>query len=281
MALTPWNYKDIILQCVAKYRAYLTIDYSVTRWFDDERKQNNSPEVDAYAEESSSIPLAIEHTKVESFSRQLLDDSRMLDLCGELERDLTPLVSSHVTLTLPTPAFRKGFDWRDALSRIKEYVLNLSSRLPTGPSTHSIEGVPFVFTLWKELAQPIGFFVFRKAPPQHQVTTELFASMQRALAHKRERLREYRATGARSVLILESLDIALVSHVTLYKSFLKAQKAVGTPHLDDVWLARTYDPNQIDWYCFLGPQALLDGVNLPNFRLGPKYASEWEEAMEG
>ena|SRR5712692_234876 len=47
-------------------------------------------------------------------------------------------------------------------------------------------------------------------------------------------------------------------------------------HFDD---RRTYNPHHLQQYCFLGPAEVLNFVNLPNLRLGPKHDAYWEQAM--
>jgi len=124
--------------------------------------------------------------------------------------------------------------------------------------------------------------VGRIAPKDEAKREALRDSVEKALRHKAVRLQEYReGAGARSVLILESHDIATISHVDVYAAFLKARKRVDPVHLDDVWFCRTANPHRLDeWYAFDGQSDVLDHVNLPNLRLGPRYDLYWEKAIE-
>ena len=103
--------------------------------------------------------------------------------------------------------------------------------------------------------------------------------MEQALCHKQARLDEYCRLDARSVLILDSADLALVNYAIIYKAFLRAAETVGISHLADVWLVFTYDPERLYWHCFTGPDDLLTSVNPGQLFLGPAYRSYWQSAL--
>jgi hypothetical protein len=64
---------------------------------------------------------------------------------------------------------------------------------------------------------------------------------------------------------LESTDIALVSHVSLYKAFLQAHSIVATPNIDEFWLASTYDAEDFcDLHCLLAGDEIMDRANPEN-----------------
>jgi hypothetical protein len=99
------------------------------------------------------------------------------------------------------------------------------------------------------------------------------------LSHKANALLAHRAAGDRAILILESHDIALISHVHVYRAFLRARGRI-LPHLNEVWFCKTYNPHRLDeWYGFHGLQQVLDKVNLPNLRLGPAHDEYWRRAL--
>jgi hypothetical protein len=248
--------------------------YSVTTW--PEESNRNAPEIDAYAEAPASAPLAIEVTKIESFTDQRFDDRRIEELSAALEPRLRASCPTGVDVLLPVGVIRPGFDWKEIVERMEAYLLELCSRLTAGGSWHSIPGIPFrIFVNFQpDLQTPFAFG--RTAPSNEARRSALLASTEKALRHKRDRLEEYRKGGARAVLILESHDIALISHVNVYTAFREARKRTGSAHLDHVWFCRTYNPHRLGWYGFLGPQELLDSVNQPNLRLGPKHEEYWE-----
>lgn len=279
MSLGHHSEVDVIHSAVAKYRKCLGVPYRVTRWPDEEQAAQNSAEIDAYAEAEMEAPLAVEHTRLESFEGQIEDSSKIQRFLKPLEAKLTGHVRSGLILAVPVNVFRRGFPWVDAADRIKAYVLSVQMSLPTGRSVHLIPTVPFPVTLLLNPELNIAFSVARISPGENAIELGLQASMEKALLHKRDRLGEYRAAGARSVLLLESADPALVSHVSVYRAFLRAEQIVGTEHLTDVLLAFTFDPNRIHWYCFLGTERLLACMNLPQHRLGPAHRRSWQSAL--
>ncbi|SRR6266542_1317891 len=277
----PWDERDIVAGALDRYRTSQGFNYVVTRWPDRELGRAGGPEIDAFAEGVGATPLAIEVTKVESFSGQHFDDARTAELAARLESSLAAVFGHGVSIYTPTGAMRRGIDWADVAVRIERYFLNLVGKLPLGGSRHSVPGVPFEVLASNEPELGTPFSIGRVAPGEVLVGADLLSSMKQALLHKAERLQEYRHQGARAVLIIESHDIALVSHVDVYVAFLKGRRDLGVSHLDDVWFCRTYSPHRLTYLCFLGPNDVLASpeVNLPNLRLGPMHDAYWERAI--
>ena len=102
-----------------------------------------------------------------------------------------------------------------------------------------------------------------------------------SLSDKNDQLAQYRASGAQTILILESPDIALVSHISLYKAFLQAHSIIQTPNIDEFWIACTYAPeDHCRLYCLLGPDGVMDAANPENFEWGPRHSEEWNQAVK-
>jgi hypothetical protein len=273
-----WSSDDIVLACLEKYKAALGIEYRVTRWPD--REESGSPEIDTYAEAPDAMPLAFEVTKIESFSDQRFDDRRIAELADFLESELGSVFPQGVFVLVQSGVIKPGFDWKQGHARIKAYLLKVATALQPGTSRYVIPDVPFPVFISYEPDLRTRFAVGRISPADEPKSGGLLRSMEKALQHKATRLQEYRTAGARAVLILESHDIALISHVNVYVAFLKARKQVETSHLDHVWFCRTNNPHRLDqWYCFLGPDEILDRVNLPHLRLGPRYDAYWETGI--
>ncbi len=279
MQVPRWREEDVIRSCVSQYSQCFTAAYQVSRWPDKEPTGRNAPEIDAYAEAVGREPLAIEHTRIESFEGQLEDNAKIQEVCTNLEANLRAKVRQGLILVLPLFAFRKGFDWKEAAVRIERYIAEIASTVTAGTSRHKIAGVPFVFDLVVEDDLRVDFSVVRPSPPRLKIERDLLASMEQALCHKQNRLEEYRRQGVRSILIVESADLALVNYAIVYKAFLRAEERIGTSHLADVWLVFTWDPDRLYWHCFSGPDDLLASVNPPNLCLGPRYRSYWQSVL--
>jgi hypothetical protein len=269
--------KIIIRSLVEKYNGCQEYQYQITRWPDE--RNSRTRDIDAYAEADGATPLAVEHTRVETFLGQLQDNARFGDHYGQLEAELKHAFGFELTLTLPVFAFQKGTKWADVRDTIRAWLLANAVTLPRGPSSHQINGVPFTVAVNKDTGN--RFFVARRAPSDRDVRIELIQSFAEALADKNDQLSRYRADGARTVLILESQDIALVSHASLYKAFLQARPLAQTSNIEEVWLACTYAPDDhCELSCLSGPEEMMDCINLENLEWGTQYDEEWAEALK-
>ena len=265
---------EIIRRFVKKYNDCQSTQFQITRWPDKEPQRSRA--CDAYAEASGIRPLAIEHTNVQSFHRQKQDSARFLKVCGTLETELKNAFSFDVTLIIPTFGIETGTNWNAIKNTLCEWLIANVESLPLGCSVHQVDRVSFPITI--EKYEGSGFYVARWKPPDIDTKNELVQIVGTALDDKNDQLREYHANGAETILILESDDIALVNPTKLYKAYLQASECIPTPNIDQVWLARTFDPeDSCIFYYFYGPEAMMDKVNPRNYRFGPRYSAYWAE----
>jgi hypothetical protein len=256
------SHKDVIRSLIQKYNACQQHQYQITRWPDEENSQTR--DIDADAREA--IPLAIEHTRVESFFGQLEDNARFGDHYGQLEAELKHAFSYHLTLSLPLFAFQKGTKWAAIKNTIRGWLLANASAIPEGSSCPKISGVPFSVQIDRDNKLPNSFFVTRRGPSDEEIQIELMLKMAAALNSKNDQLKKYRADGSRTVLVLESSDIALMSPARLYKAFLEAQNHAATSNIDEFWLARSYifgSEVGCHLYCLSGPELSWTVQTLP------------------
>ena len=201
--------RDVIFQFIDKYNTCQSHQYQIVSWPDEESRQTR--EIDAYAEAPGAIPLAIEHTRVETFFGQFQDNARFGDQYGQLEVELKHSFDFHLTLSLPVFAFQKGTKWASIKERIRAWLLANASSLPEGWSSHQINGVPFSVGVNKDKNLTSSFIVARHAPSDEEIQIELVLTMASALNSKNDQLSRYRASGERTFLVLESSDISLVN----------------------------------------------------------------------
>jgi hypothetical protein len=268
-----WSEDEVIASAITVYQTHVASSYRLTRRPDHEIR--NVPAIDAIVHGDDSPALAIEHTRVESFSAQLLDDAVVTRLLGAFQQELARDLPEGVSCAIPVQAFTAGFNWEIARSRIASYLRELVPNLSPGASLHDIRDVPFPIRVRYEPELRIPFRFWRIAPDKNRISTELLASMEKALLHKKVSLLQYRASGYRTVLLIELADLALVGHVEPYRAFLAAERNVGAEHADDVLFGATEDPYRIYWFGFKGDEVFLDGLNMPNLRLGPDNGRFW------
>jgi len=274
---------DVIRQLVARYNVGAGSAYRVTRWPDKENR--SSRDCDAIAEAPGLPALAIEHTKVETFSGQSRDGSEFQQILGEVERSLRGTFDYSVDVVIRTSVMppKARFKRKDLAAALCDWLLRELPLLPMGRSLCSVTGVPFELTICKDSQPPHYFCVSRFVPPglekRNDVVSSVAAVIEDRLRNKDHVVAKYIQSGCETLLLLESEDIALVSHAILYQGFLRASTTYSVQSIKQVWLAR------MEWYpaqfvCFQGPEILLNNINPPNFLIGPQYAQYWANAPE-
>jgi hypothetical protein len=221
--------------------------YAITRHPD--RENRASREIDAYAESVGLRPLAIEHTEIASLAEQSRDSAWFVAALGPLERELGGVFPFHVDIVVPYNNLAPCSNWDRVRDHLRNWLLSNCPALPDGHATIEVPGVSFRLTLWKRRCTDgeSRVFLMREVPPGDRQAL-LLQEMHKGLGHKYERLAEYQAGGALSVLVLQSEDIALVSPQSLYEAYLRATREQPRPALDQVWMVATGSV-----YCFSGP----------------------------
>lgn len=278
-AIEQFSHKELITRLVDRYNKAQVCQYRITRWPDEEQRTTRA--CDAFAEAAGATPLAIEHTKIETFMSRKLDDARFQKIFASLEAELKGSFPCWVELWVPTFALQPGTDWNRVKSSLKAWLMRRIQTLSEGRAKYEVPGVPFPVTVEKDSDLRASFLVGRLVPPGKDDKMELVDAFSSALTDKNEQLAEYWRSGARTLLLAESDDIALVSAVTLYKAFLCAQSRVSFPNIEQVWMAHTYAPEKwCEIVCFLGPEEIMDKVNPENYGYGPRYRDAWISAMQ-
>lgn len=273
------THKDVIKKLVGTYNSAQPSQYRITRWPDEEERDQRA--CDAWAEAPGAVPLAIEHTKIETFTDRKLDDARFMKVVGPLETEFKNKFPYGLSLWVPTFAVQPGTNWEVIATKLRAWLSNNADSMPEGRSKHSIPNLPFQVSIDKQSDAPNLFTVGRTTPANLDEKAELVRKWCTALVNKDDQLKRYHLLGAQTFLLAESDDIALVSPVKLYKAFLCAQSKVSIPNIDEVWLAHTYHPeNMCNLECFCGPKEIMERTNPPNFMLGPQYGAYWQRALK-
>lgn len=270
----------VISEFLRTISALVKSDYRVVRQPDCQNR--TSKDIDAYAVASDAPPIAIEHTSVESFLGQRLDSARFVKVLGPLERELEGMFDFGLDLTIRVAAITTGVNWTAIRQTTKAWILTNAPQLPLGRSRAVIPRVPFELAIAKHRNTPGKVWIARFAPPASETQTSLALAFAAALQHKYSELAAYRHTGAVSVLIIESDDIALTSPATLYAAYVVARQAVSTEQLDQIWCACTYESPAESFchlLCFRGPEDLMRQANHPNAMFGPEYDGYWRQVV--
>lgn len=273
------SYKNIINKLIEVYNSVQPCQYKITRWPDEKEREQRA--CDAWSEAPAAVPLAIEHTKVETFSNRYLDDARFLKVFGPLETEFKNYFPYAISLWLPTFAVRPGLDWDSIRASLRKWLLENVQSLPERRSQHSVPGLTFQISVYKRSKGPNWFMVGRMIPTDLNEKAELAKRWSATLTNKDEQLRRYREAGARTLLLAESDDIALVDIQILYMAFLCAQSKTPTPNIDEIWMVYTYHPEYLgELMCLSGPEQLMSRINPPNLMLCPQHLTYWERALK-
>ena len=272
-----WSEEAVIDSAIKVYARCGLGAYRVHLRPDKLKNHRNKPEIDAIATAVGKPNLAIEHTRLQSFNGQLMDDSRIKELCLPLAEEIASEVPNGISCVIPILTFVRGFSWKPVRNAIRDYLTQNAKDFPVGISHHAIATVPFTVEIYNDPDSTTPFCFVREAPSKSQIKREMVASMELALGHKKGGLQDYLNTGDRSVLLVESNDIALVNHIYVYTAYLTAQKTVESEHLTDLLYGMSGDPAQVHWLCFKGPQELQECLNPPNFMIGTDHEEYWTQ----
>lgn len=255
---------DLVLSAI---NTALGTSYEVVQRPD--RQNRDGKAIDAWAEEATAPPLAIEHTRLETFQGQTRDDAWFMTGLGPLEGTALPCL---LRLWPPHLNVAPGQDWNDIRNRVGSWATANATTLPMGVSLHHVSGVPFPLLVDKQSEGAPGIRLGRLAPGGDR-PEQLLATMDMALDHKHEELARYQSEGAIAVLVLESNDIALTNEGEIYRAFVRATSHRPRPWLDQIWLVRTEVGDRP--YCFFGSDELIAAVNPENLCFGPRYREMW------
>ena len=219
----------------------------VDRWPDKERCPDK--EIDAVAGH-----FAIEHTSIDSIERQRGDDDRFRRFTVGLDSVISGCVDCGFTITFDYKATR------DALRGIKRadppllhddlerWILDSASDLRCGsheielPTTQVRVDPPIVMSIRK--GQRPGARGIRRAVagPDKTLTPRLKCILDR----KAKKLRKYQDRYT-TILLFESIDIALMNPVEMRDAFQKAYPDRLPNGADEIWFADTSAPPKV-WF---------------------------------
>jgi hypothetical protein len=271
----------VVAAIVAQYASASSLPYKVTATPDKESNGLHRA-CDGFAECPGHVSLAIEHTTIPTFPDQLEKDAQFMRAVGLMEAELRNSFPYGLELWVRMDDIKKGQDWDAVRGNIRAYLLANISTIQTGSHIITIPDVPFSIRLDRIDEEPHLFFTGRSLDPDLDIANALEKNIEQALVDKNDQLKRYHEDGNRTLLVLDSLDIAFVNHVVLYRAFLKAYARVAPKYIDEVWLTRSYGTETEGFMilCFLADQDLMDRVNPPHFKLGPRYAAIWEKAED-
>jgi hypothetical protein len=259
----------------------------VSKWPDETERDRKAIDCIARSKTNAHPPLAIEHTEMAVLSKVPRDGLWREDgvwfqkLADQLEEEpWTKWPGLSIEVTFPYELGQKGPKNLPQMVRaeLRRVIPGLS---PTGVYAAAVAGLPKPMLINKR-AFPSGggrFYVARSVPEKLTLDEEILA----AFGCKREKLLNHDVPQAKTIMLLESRDVALTDPVSIYSAVFAVAETGATGGLDHVWLAYTCEGRlrpTTDFYCLSGPQDVCDRANPPNFRFGPRHDDYWRRCRD-
>lgn len=183
---------------------------------------------------------ALEHTTIDSYSDQRVDDHRFREVVVPLEDALHQAYpDSWIQIVVPVHAIPTGTDWPRLGQTLRRECIQSIADLPLGGRGQELYLRDIPFPVWISRERPdgqSGCFVMREAPGG--LRQQLESSIGRAIGAKNHQLAPYKQQGLRTILLLDSDDAALVSIPSLSEAFVKAAESKAVQGLDEIFIAQ-------------------------------------------
>jgi len=213
-------------------------------------------DVDALASCDGHPQLAIEHTTIQTYVGQRGATERFATHIVPLETVLSGIFPFCFDIIVPDEALTPGTDWLSVAEAIEQEFRARGGTMDPGSEDFTVGDNGATVTIRKRESDLHVVYVMRRAPAG-DLQDLIAQDMLRALGHKHESLGSYRENGATTVLLLQSLDIALVNQDILGVSVSDALASQPRPNIDQVWLAwHLGDDTEV--FCLAGPGDLPD-----------------------
>ena len=210
----------------------------ITRTKSPDREVRTAKACDAILE-GGRVRYAVEHTSLDSYLRQRLDTARFREVLASLERRLKGRLPDHVDVDIPVHAVPAGVDWQELSRQIEGWILANLTALPYDRRVEvQVSKIPFALGVRRERAAgPGSLFGIRVAPAD--LREQRVQVLIERIEAKSSVLSQYKQQGFRTVLIIESDDVALTDRGDICEDFQEAVKTQHPTDIDDAFLVET------------------------------------------
>jgi hypothetical protein len=259
------------------------------------RANPRNPELDGngapveYTFELGGRTYAMEHTIVEAFPEQIRTGVGFGSFVAPIEKALDHCLPFPGTFHLAFPIDpRKELKAKEVqaaqatiIAWVKEKAAELHAECSDQPTrtqmprghTNFRKGRPTDLSFDLHLSRETGWWmpekskgrlsVARFAPPDYEMLRK--RRIETALKRKLPKLEEWKKTGARSVLVLESGDIALSNHIVI-RDAVEHALTERSDHPDEIWLVDTTIAAEWTVWCLM-----RDGLWFPDENTAVRY----------
>jgi len=204
-------------------------------------ENRKSPAIDAIAGS-----FAIEHTSIDTIENQRRDGIWFSHVADPLEDQFKGTLPFRLRLVFPYTSIVKGQDWNAIREALAAWISSQALGLLDGTHNVAIPSVPFEFRVVKDSKRRPGLIFARIDPGDTTLATRVFGQLSRKAA----KLRPHRAIGRTTVLLVDSSDMALMSHEAMLDSIQLAFGSRMPEGVDQLWYADTSIESELEFWDF-------------------------------
>jgi hypothetical protein len=204
-------------------------------------EDHNDNDIDAVAD-----GLAIEHTSIDTLPDQRQRSAWFVKTVGSLEEEVGQL-AFRLSISFPFDAIKRKQEWVKIRLELMEWILQSAPSLPDGHHRIKLTSMPFTLNINKSSSSKPGLFLSRFVPEDdHSLPRRVGESIQR----KAKKLVQYKEKGYRTLLIIESDDLALMNTEKMARA-VKTGCPDGKPAwVDEIWFVDTSIETEPEFYDF-------------------------------
>jgi hypothetical protein len=192
-------------------------------------------------------PYAIQHTSIDTLPNGRARDAWFGHVVGDLEAQLRGTLGTDLFVTIRWSAVQKGQDWKAVNRALRDWLMHSASKLPDGEHPGvTLPGIPFAIDVIKQPPRHFDGVMFARYDPRDQTLSARLRDQICGAGHdKLAPLVRYRTLGKKTLLLLESADVALMSVHKLVEAF-EAAFPTWPAMLDELWFVHHVDPSSVN-----------------------------------
>jgi hypothetical protein len=202
----------------------------------------SSPEVEALCE-GNGVRIAIEHTSVDFVEGQRGVGAQFQACADRLREVLSERLTCRTRVFLPYDTREHGIKWNEACRVILAWLVENLDSLSDDLVMYDVDGLPFKIGVQKASNRPPAFLPSRTAPENPGLYPELDDRLNRKIA----KLVRYRGKGYRTILLLQTDDLALMNP-GIVEERVATLLDRGGDRPDEVWLIETEIEDDLLFY---------------------------------
>jgi hypothetical protein len=209
----------------------------VDEWPED----NKQGEIDAILG-----PFAVQHTSIDALPDGRRRDHQFQQVIGNIEKEFRGRLGFYLSIVLDWNAIMTGQDWKRVNQGLSAWISGDAATLPDGKLRIApAPDVPFAFDVVKGGPLRMDGVFFSRWDPGDRSLHERLCDQLIGRHDKFSVLAAHRNQGKKTLLLLESSDIALISDAEIAKAFRTAFPNWPS-ELDELWFMHHVAPPTIN-----------------------------------